>query len=91
MIDHAKHIINLLQAEQENRSMEDLEKRAAPFMWIVLVVIVSGAMLLTSGVVRIYQDHKIMSNMIADCANGKSVLLGSDAVMHCSVVQLIGK
>ena len=39
--------------------------------------------------VEMHLDRKAVSQLLADCANGKMVPLGNDAVMRCEVTPLV--
>lgn len=68
---------------------ECMDEYALPLIWLAVVLSVVA---LASSVVAIYEgqkDRQVIAKLLADCANGKLVPLGNDAVMRCEVQLLV--
>ncbi|ADE10437.1 hypothetical protein Slit_0195 [Sideroxydans lithotrophicus ES-1] len=88
MIDHAPRINAQRQAAQENAEMADMEKRAAPLHWaliIALVVVISSS--LWDGW-KHYADVAAQSEALVQCLNGRTIGIGG-AVVRCEVRELV--
>lgn len=70
-------------------TQEQLDIEAHPFFFIFWVCV---ALFVAEAVYDDYrskQDHAAMSQMVAECANGKTVPFGRDAVMKCQVLTMV--
>lgn len=86
--DHCPRIHALHQQALENASMEELEKSAAPLLWMVLIVVLALTISTLANsineVINHYQSLVAVNEATAQCMNGHAINLG-DAQLSCEV------
>lgn len=83
MIDHYSRIQAQHQQALENASMEELEKSAAPLLWMVLIVVLALTVSTLANNINEFINH-YQSLVAVNEANGHAINLG-DAQLNCEV------
>ena len=84
MNDHAKHINAIRNRQLDHEVFDEMERKSAPFMWMMFIAIAFCAFFLAYG-----QEHEQMSELLSSCANGDPVVFDNQ-IMTCRLVPLIG-
>lgn len=82
--DHSPRIHAQHQQALENAVMEDLEKRVAPLLMAVLLVVLAITISALADSVTHYIELDEVNDAMAACINGHAISLG-DAELKCSV------
>lgn len=89
MIDHAPHYHAQLRAAAEDKAIAELDKHAAPLLWMLLVVL---AILAAAALWEGWQDYANLTHAneaLVQCLNGHMVGIDG-AVVRCQVTYLVG-
>lgn len=88
MNDHAPRIRAQQQAQIENKIIADLEKRAAPLQWAlmlaVIAVILAGIVEQSHDFFQHYTELAHTNEAMVQCLNGQTIGLGS-GLLRCEV------
>lgn len=88
MIDHAPRIRAQQQSERENEIIADLEKRAAPLQWALMLAVL--AVMLASIVdqsrdfFQHYTELAHTNEAMVQCLNGQIIAI-DNGFLHCEV------
>jgi hypothetical protein len=88
MIDHAPYFNALKRAERENAEMAELEQRAAPLHWALMLAVfalcLAGIVDQSRDAIQRYADLAAANEAMVQCLNGHILNIGG-ALVSCQV------
>lgn len=91
MLDHAPRIRAQQQQAAEQATIDELERRAAPLQWAVLLAVVAvtlGAAVDAWGPIAArIADQAAQAEVLARCMNGQAFSVGGDEILRCQIIK----